>query len=295
MGDQAVRYALQQTQFGPVAQLILIRLCRHVMDKDEVWIWRKKRTVIAKEVHASEATLKRHDRELEGRDEKGSTDGRDALRRYLRGETSGLVAALFRGDRRPLPTEFIILGPNRTATIAYLREHYPEIIEPLLAPSKKASTAQDERLETAQDERLNRSKRPPVPATTAQDERKTAQDERNIKERDSLFRILSSKDSLSTEQPELLKIWKTALTKIRGQTDKQTCFTWYDPARPVSLRGGVLTIAVPTAFYVDTLNALERKDQTIQRSMLAAGVVVHEVTFVARPKMAAAAARASPR
>src|SRR5436190_978356 len=105
MGDNAVRWALQQTQFSPLSQLILIRVCKHLDDRRQVWSWKKKASVIMEECKTSADSLNRHCYELEGRDKEGEP-------------IEGAAPVLFRGFNDGRPTEYIILGPNRAVTDA---------------------------------------------------------------------------------------------------------------------------------------------------------------------------------
>ncbi len=48
-------------------------------------------------------------------------------------------------------------------------------------------------------------------------------------------------------------VWEDCLDFIKGQVGEQSFRTWFEPIRPVSLDGGVLTIQVPSQFFYEYL------------------------------------------
>lgn len=256
MGDRAVRWALQQTQFDMAAQMILTRICNHLDDRRGIWSWAKKIDVIAKECNRSVDSIQRYMMELEGKERSG--------------EPSGVEPVLFRGYRfqQGFPTEYIILGPNKTATEAYLTANYPADFLP--APPQLAvgyPPATCGRVE------------PDPPATCGTPPATCG----NILETSLVPLPLT--DSSNTEKgpatDKLQEIGKTALKEIEIRTGRQQCFTWYSPAHPVDFKNGVLTLSVPTIHHHDYLSKTASR-HVLLASYRSAGLSVCEITFVAR-------------
>jgi DnaA N-terminal domain len=260
MGDNAVRWALQQTHFGPVAQLILIRLCKHLDDRRPIWSWRKRLSVIIEECNASADTLNRHCYELEGKDKEGNP-------------VEGVTPVLFRAFNKGRPTEYIILGPNKTITDAYIAELYPAQKSPQVAATNPPQVAAT--LPTAEcgDPRTY----PPQVAAAPPQVAATHQD-RNI------LSNSSKKDSLPTEtgKNQLREITKSGIAKIQKRLDPQLRFSWYDPELPVVFdRGrGELVVHVSDPHFAEWLASPDRKRIMIEHAW-AAGLKVKEITFVA--------------
>ena len=50
-----------------------------------------------------------------------------------------------------------------------------------------------------------------------------------------------------------VSVWEDCLQFIRGQVGEQSFRTWFEPIRPITLQGNVLTIQVPSQFFYEYL------------------------------------------
>lgn len=268
MGDRAVRWATQQEQFDAVAQIILVKICKHLDDRRPIWSWSKKIDVIATEIKRSVATVQRYLLELEGTDRDGNP--------------TGVRPVLFRGYRWKdgLPTEYIMLGPNKTTTDTYIAAKYP----------------------SNEDETLPQLAVGYPPATCSEKQATLPQLAVPLPQLAGTYReVLSSSPLLDGSNPkqerppsELVEIWKSAFAKIEIRVGRQRCFTWYSAAHPVDFKNGVLLLSVPNAHFSDELSKSAAR-KLILECVQSAGLPVREVTFVAgdaRQKPLAKAARA---
>jgi chromosomal replication initiator protein len=57
----------------------------------------------------------------------------------------------------------------------------------------------------------------------------------------------------STETAEAAQVWSACLDTIRERVNTQSFKTWFEPIQPVHLRGGTLTVQVPSQFFYDWL------------------------------------------
>ena len=46
--------------------------------------------------------------------------------------------------------------------------------------------------------------------------------------------------------------WKNCLTVIKDNVSIQAFKTWFEPIKPVKLKGSILTIQVPSQFFYET-------------------------------------------
>jgi chromosomal replication initiator protein len=57
----------------------------------------------------------------------------------------------------------------------------------------------------------------------------------------------------STETAEAAQVWSACLDTIRERVNTQSFKTWFEPIQPLHLRGGTLTVQVPSQFFYDWL------------------------------------------
>lgn len=56
-----------------------------------------------------------------------------------------------------------------------------------------------------------------------------------------------------SEEEQARDVWNACLEMIRDSVNTQSFKTWFEPMVPVSLRGGKLTVQVPSQFFYDWL------------------------------------------
>ncbi len=257
MGDQAVRWAFQQMQFDAVAQLILLRICKQVEDRDPVWIWKGTLVELQAACAVSDRTLQRHFTELESK------------------------ARLFRGRRIGKSTEYIVLGPKKKATAAYIEAVYSVELDPRQIVGGPTPVKLSDGILTP-------------PSNCRGSDPDPRQIVGGIKVLSS-YSPSSSQDSYTEMQGDksLLELWKKAKGTIQTRVDPQGCFFWFDPAHPVRFDKGVLTFVLPTTHHRDFLDTPKQRKLIIE-AVQGLGLPVREITFVVRDKPGAVRARAAP-
>lgn len=214
MGDRAIHWALQQTHLPGPAQIILVRMCKDIDDRDDVWAFRRRLSRLTTDCNIPERSF----------------------RRYMALMERGTKPVLFRGVRPGRVNEYVILGPNRHATATYLKERY--------ATSTPANMAD---INPGQCGRSTVS----TPANMAGTPANVAAPYKELE--GSLCKESLPVNSYRPEQGELSEIWEAAQPAIEAEVKRQNYDTWVRPMRPVAIVAEVLKVRVPNNFFVDWL------------------------------------------